>query len=99
MRKIIIVYEYDYDDCDIVLVPNFVAKNVDSYSNSFLRWLERSDLPSHYYAILPSGEKCISCETEGFVEWLNNYVCPKDEQAVIVNQHIKFDERYPMVDF
>ena len=101
MKEIIIVYEYDYTDCDMVAVPDFVADNVEKYTQLFFRWLSKSkdEIPSDYYTINQNGDKILIAETDGFVEWLNKYVCPQEEKAFIVSQHGKYDDKYPMADF
>ena len=99
MKKIIIVYDCFYDDCDIISVPDNVADNIQEYSQSFLKWLSSDEVTDRYYSVDKDGHICINCETDGFVEWLNKCVCQRSEQAKILLQHVKFDDNYPVVDF
>ena len=96
MKKIIIVFEYDYEDCDIVSVPDFVADNVEKYTQEFLTWLSSDNCSSEYYL---SMSKEVICETDGLVKWLNENICSKNEQAVILEQHVRFVDNLPIVDF
>jgi hypothetical protein len=98
MKKVIIVFEDDYNDCDIISVPDFVADQSEKFCQMFFRWLDSEDLSDEYYVFI-NGEKCIGAETIGLVNWLNEYICPSNEQASIIEQHIKFEYGYPIMEF
>ena len=98
MKKVIIVFEDDYKDCDIISVPDFVADQSEKFCQMFFNWLECEDLPDEYYVFI-NGKKCINAETYGLVNWLNKNICPQNEPAYIVEQHTSFTYGYPIMEF
>ena len=74
MRRIYLVYDDCYEDADELFVPEVVCQSAEL-------------LPGRYSRCL-SSIGSIHMETEGFVQWLNQVVCPGGEQAIILHQHI-----------
>ena len=86
-----------YKGCDIISVPDFVANNAEKIAQSFFRWLESDEATDDYYYI-KDNHKFIICDTRGFVQWLNIYICPY-EQSSIVMQHTEYCSCYGIIDF
>lgn len=93
-----LVYGLDYDDSDIISVPDRICDEMEDIGQEFCNWLARPNLPEEYY-VYTDGKKYVNCETDGFVQWLNKYVLCEGEQASIIAQHISYKDGCPMVDF
>lgn len=95
-----VLYEGDYEDCDIIWVPDFIGCNINVYGQQFCDWLNSEFISNEYYVTIDNYRYTI-LETEGFVRWLNNNICSKKEETLvyIVKQHTKFDSDYTVVEF
>ena len=97
MQKVIIIYDENYDDCDIISVPDYIAKDIEKYGQTFCDWLLTTD--DEYYYVYKNGRKYLNCETIGFLKWLNQFVCHKGLKAVLEEQHIQYRKGYPLLEF
>ena len=86
------------EDADIINVPANIYNEIEIYGQQFCDWISSENIDDEYYVII-DGRKCINLETDGFVNWLNKYVCPDNDKASIVKQHTKLDPAYKTVDF
>jgi len=95
-----VLYEGDFDDCDIISVPDFVGCDIEDYGQQFCNWLNSNLLSDEWYITIDNHRVTV-LETEGFVKWLNDNICSKDEKqlAYIVKQHTKLVNEYPIVEF
>ena len=99
MRKVIVLFDEQYDDVDILVVPERIAENINYYGQSYCRWLESPEVDPKLCTIV-NGVKCTILETEGFVGWLNSNVIKDDEEkATILQTNTVFCEGYPVVEF
>lgn len=99
MRYINLVYDDNYDDVDILLVPDFVAENVEDTSSKFLSWLNVSENQQRFLIVLEDGRQILGVETEGFLWWLNNVMINHGPKAKIIKQHTHIVLGYPNVEF
>ena len=98
MKKINIVYFDNYNDVDIVCIPNVVYDDIDSIVQKYFIWL--SSGKHSYWKTTEDGNKHIECDDAlVFVEWINNYIREKEDNAYIVKRNTKYDPQYPVVDF
>lgn len=99
MQKIIVLYDENYNDVDILSVPDRIASCINDYGQSYCRWLESPEVDPKLCATV-NGVKCTILETEGFVDWLNSEVLKDDEErATILETNTEFCEGYPVVEF
>lgn len=98
MKKINIIFEYDYSDVDILSVSNYVADNLDEIVQRFFDWMS-DEKNNHNYRIQNSnGTSTLEIGTEAFVWWLNTQ-CIGDTNAKIMAQHVNYCPDYPIADF
>lgn len=99
MQKIIVLYDENYNDVDILSVPDRIASCINDYGQSYCRWLESADVAPDLRRVV-NGVKCTILETEGFVGWLNsNVIKDGEEKATILQTNTVFCEGYPVVEF
>lgn len=99
MKFVNVVFEYDYDDVDIILVPDDIADNIEQVVQLFIHWLSNPDNGKQFLKTLQSGQIGMIIETESFLFWLNNYKITNGAKASIVMQHTKYNSKYPMAEF
>ena len=99
MKKVIVLFDEQYDDVDILSVPKRIAENINDHGQSYCRWLESPNVDSNLLKVV-NGVKCTVLETEGFVDWLNSTVLKdEDNKAIILESHVPFVEGYPIIEF
>lgn len=99
MKYINLVYGDDYEDVDILQVPDEIAENINNVMWDFFRW---TDLPENKQQLLVTnvnGEIGVGIDTEEFLWWLNNVRIFDGSTAVIVKQHTRLWQGYPIADF
>lgn len=94
MKRICLVYEYDYNDVDILLVPNFIAENIDSYVQQFFNWVA---LPEHKEQF--TKDNVVAIGTNEFIWWLEHFVLSDGQYVTLLESHTQFVPEYPMADF
>lgn len=97
MTKVNIVFDDDFEDADIIAIPNEIAAQIEALSQEFLNWVTNTT-DSDYWTII-DGQKYVIAETDGFVKWLNSYYCLKTKKAYIVTQNINYCPQYKIVEF
>lgn len=97
MQKINLVYEDDYDDVDILLVPDYVAEDIQKILQEFFDWVA---IPENgfRFKIELNGEKVLSIDTSEVVWWLENHVIKEGESVEVLKQHTTFCPEYPRGD-
>lgn len=94
-----ILYEDDENDVDIICVPEVISSQMENIAQEFLDWLPNADAENNLYWKEINGDKCNICETDGFIEWLNNNYCSASQKAYIVAQHVCLHDEYDNVVF
>ena len=99
MKLINILYADEYNDVDILRVPDFIHDNIGNVVQDFFNWV--SSTKSHgYYKQGPDGHEVLCVGTNEFVKWLNeNYVQYEDQEIVVVEEHTKYNPNYPSAEF
>jgi len=99
MKLINILYADEYDDVDIVCVPDFIHDNVQMVVQKFNDWLS-STRDHGYYKKSSNGHEVLSVGTEEFVKWLNdNYIQCENKKIIVVEAHTKHNPDYSTAEF
>ena len=99
MKYINLVYGDDYEDVDILRVPDEIADNIDNVMRDFFRWTE---IPENRQQLLIKnldGEMVVGIDTEEFLWWLNNVKILDESKATIERQHTTLWQGYPIAEF
>lgn len=99
MIRVNVVYEYDYDDVDIILLPDSLANSIDKINFEFGGYISPNKDDKDYWRKSPDGKLYSILETEGLVKWINRYWVKDGEKAVIEQQHVAYNPEYEMMDF
>ena len=96
MVKFNVIYDDCYYDVDIIAVPDEIANELSNLAYEFCCWTPPDDDP--YGWTILNGKKVRAVETVGFVKWLNDNSCTElKEKANIVEQHIKYCDKYQKI--
>ena len=99
MRLVNVIYGNDYNDVDLILVPQWVAQKIYDYVQEFCDWLI-TDPDQTYKRITNEGLVSYICETDGFIDWLNKHIIKSElEKATIVSQHLNYNPELPSAEF
>ena len=99
MRKINLVYDCDYDDVDILMVPDHVAEDIERVVMRFNHWLMDSENRKQFLAPY-KGRMELSIGTKEILWWINHHERnEKDAVATVYESHTNFCEDYPTADF
>ena len=63
MKKVNVVYEYDFNEVDIILIPDFVEEKLNEYVQKFFNWLAQST-DSRFCKITKSGYGCLTTQVQ-----------------------------------
>jgi hypothetical protein len=100
MMMINLVYEYDLTDVDIILAPDFVSDQIERITQQFFSWLSNPGVEHDNWVTNSKGVRCLSCETEGFVKWLNEFILGDcHEKAIILLQHTNVNDTIASAHF
>lgn len=99
MEPINVVFEDDYADVDIILVPDSLRESIEEYLQQFFNWAIAPENRSNFEVTNPKGDKIVSIGTVEFICWLNEYVCNNLQPAIILKQHTAFLEDAPVIEF
>lgn len=99
MKRINIVFEYDYEDVDIMLVPDEIADNIEAIVREFNTWLYNPENRHRFLIENADGTTVLGIGSLEFLWWLNNYRIRNDESAMIIEQHTSYCPQLPMADF
>lgn len=97
MKKINLVFDCDFDDVDILLVPDDIADNMDEVIRRFNRWLHNPQNRQRF--LVPyQGKMELGIDTGAFLWWLNTHEISNGAAATIIQQHTAFCPNYPTAD-
>ena len=99
MKKVNVVFDEDYSDVDIILVPESILPGIDSYLQAFFDWAVTVPNRKKYEIVDRSGKTVVSLGTIEFVNWLNEHVLCLPECATILEQHTECLPEVPVIDF
>ena len=99
MRKINVIFDDEFDDVDILLVPDDVAYNIVHVVQAFNQWLLLPDNRSRFVVEVINGYEVIGIETEEFLWWLNNIHIKAAQKAIILERHTTLIRNYPCAEF
>lgn len=99
MKKINLVYEYDYDDVDIALVPNEIADNIEMVVTEFECWIKCPENSKMFLLTNSHGKEVLGIDTKEFIWWLNNVRINNNQTASVLEQHTTYCPQFPMADF
>ncbi|MDR1094369.1 MAG: hypothetical protein LBL66_09515 [Clostridiales bacterium] len=90
---------YDYDDADILLVPDFVHDHIEDVVQTFFDWTA-STREHGYFVPDEKGGEVLAVGTDEFVKYLNdNYFQSENQETVVVKAHTKYNAGYPSAEF
>ena len=99
MKRINIVYADEYDDVDILCVPDFVHDNIEAVTQNFFDWTS-STKEDGYFTQNPQGDEVLCVGTEEFIKWLNdNYIQYENQKATVIEAHTIYNPNYPSAEF
>lgn len=99
MKHINIVYDDNFDDVDIIAVPDNIARNIESIVNEFMEWLSVPKNRQNFMVQSAEGNLVLSVGTDEFLWWLNCVKLAADARAVLVCQHTVFISGLPVASF
>lgn len=97
MRKVNIVFDYVFDDADIIEVPDEIFSDIEKIGQEFLDWLPGADDPAYWTII--NGKKCTVAETDGFIKWINDSYCKNFEKACVISRNTNYDPSLKIIEF
>ena len=98
MKQINLVFEDDFSDVDILLVPDYVAENIDHIVLEFNKWLLKPENRLQFLAPY-KGKMELAIGTEEFLWWLNNCFIQENDASTILKQHTTLCPTYPAAYF
>ena len=99
MEIINVVFDGDYEDVDIILVPESIVDEIEIYLQSFFDWATDTPNRKKYEVTDQFGRIVVSLGTVEFVNWLNQCILAPPEQAGILEQHTTFLANKPVIEF
>ena len=101
MKYINIVYEDDYNDCDIISIPDELLNDIEKYIYIIDEWihdnLKKGTLTETYYTII-NEKKYPILDTIGIVNWLNKNLYNGKSAVNVIKQHTSVCHDYPTVE-
>lgn len=97
MTKVNIVFDNDFEDADIIVIPDEIASKIEAIGQEFLDWIPNTN-DSDYWRVIDE-KKYIIAETDGFIKWLNFHYCPKAEKAYIMTRNTNYCPLYKTIVF
>ena len=100
MKKVNIIYDDEFQDVDIIAIPDDIFGDVDKLGALFIQWvIESAPKDDRDYWSIKNGEYLLIIETIGLVKWLNNHYCKNGSKAYIVEQHTSYCSEYQSIEF
>lgn len=99
MKRVCVVFDDEFDDVDIILVPDDIADNIECVVWEFNQWLRMPENRSRFVIRIIDGYEMISINTEEFVWWLNQFRIDAAQKAIILIQHTELVSDYPRAEF
>ena len=101
MKYVNIVYDDEYNDCDIISVPDDLLcdleKQIDILDEQLQENYRNKTLAEGYYSVI-NGKKYPALGTHGIVNWLNNYLYDGKPVVSIINMHVDFCDKFPKIE-
>lgn len=97
MININLVFDDEFDDVDIISVPNEIASKIEEIAHEFLCWIPTTN--DKEYWITEDGRKVLVAETDGFIKWLNTFYCKSKEKAFVVERKTRYYPQYKTINF
>ena len=89
MKLVCILFDYVYNDADVIAVPDSLYDNIQELGKQYCQWLTEAE--HDFWTTYPNGERHLSLETDGFVWWLNKQLGDDCKEKVkIVEQHVRY---------
>ena len=99
MKRVYVVFDDEFDDVDILLVPDDIADNIERVVWEFNQWLRIPENRSRFVVKIINGYGILSINTEEFLWWLNHVRIDTTQKATILTQHTKLVSDYPRAEF
>ena len=99
MKQINVLYDDDFEDVDILLVPDDIALHIDDVTQQFIKWLNIPENRCRFLILNGSGNQVLGVDTEEFLWWLNHIKILDEQKASIVCQHTKYINTLPTAEF
>ena len=100
MTNINIVYDEEFEDADIICIPDHIYYRLMEIVNEFLDWLPNAPKNNEdYWCSSNDGKFYQILETKGFVQWLNEKYCQEGEETKIVEQNCKYNPEYKTIEW
>ena len=96
MKKINIVFDDDYEDVDVIVIPDEIADAIQRLAQDYLFWIPPKDDPNGW--VVDDGEPVLIKETTGFVEWLNKNHCI-GVKSYVIEEHTSYSKHDGDVEF
>ncbi len=94
MKAVNLVFGEDYNDVDILLVPDEIADNIDVVLRKFNKWLSIPENQNRF--LVPyHGRMVLGIDTKEFLWWLNNCEMLDNQESTILKQHTAYQPDYP----
>ena len=99
MRLVNLLFDEEYENVDILSVPDDIADNIDNIAQEFTRWIWFPENRQQFMVTLSDGKECLSFDTKEFLWWLNNIFLSPGQTAAIYLQHTSFHPEHPTANF
>lgn len=99
MTKVNVLFADEFEDVDIIIVPENIASNIEKITQQFFNWIGKHDNKKHFEKLNESGLTCVSIGTQEFIWWLNNYVIHSAPYSYIYEKHTVLCPDYPTAEF
>ena len=99
MKKINIVFEDDLEDVDVLLVPEYIANDIERITQNFFDWVSAVKHQKLFEQKSTCGNTHIAVGTHAFVWWLNEYTTQNGDVVVILKEHTTYCPEYPTAAF
>ena len=98
MKLVCILFDYAYNDADVIAVPDSLYDNIQELGQQFQWWLGKGE--HDFWVTSPNGKRYLNLETDGFVWWLNKQLGDdSNEKVKIVEQHVQYRPELKTVVF
>lgn len=97
MTNVNIIFDDDFEDVDIISVPDEIIPKIEEIGQEFLYW-DPPESDSDYWIVI-DGIKHQVTETDGFIKWLNSHYCQNTEKACIIARNTNYCPEYKVIEF
>ena len=99
MEYIYVVFDNEYDDVDILSVPNEIAENIDLVVQQFFNWLCVPENANRFLIPSQNGHMVLGIGTKEFLWWLNSVKITGTLKAELITQHTTLQHDFPIAEF